>query len=395
MATLYKDSNNPNWFARFKNAEGKRISRSTRTTSKRRAREIANDLEGAERKKREKGSAIQTKYAEIIRAAARDAEAGELTLKRADHFVKQLHRLANPSFQIVSVKEHLSNWIESFSGKVGDSTISAYQDMRRRFTAALGKSISAKPIGELTKSEVEKAHKKIIKTKIKNTSRTIKAATANADLSALRRALKVAVEDGLAKSNVAEGIKLIPENDSTEKAPFTTEEVRRLIDHPSTSDQWAGVILIAAHTGLRLSDVVRLNRNHIEGTKLVIRPKKTAQTKKNVEIPLSPPCLKWIGDRQGDFFPDMRRAKTATLSTQFVRIMKRAEVPRDIVCAGEVVKRRSFHSLRHTFTSWLADADVHADVRQKLTGHSSAGVHARYTHHDEALDRAIMMLPDL
>ena len=51
--------------------------------------------------------------------------------------------------------------------------------------------------------------------------------------------------------------------------------------------------------------------------------------------------------------------------------------------------------LRHSFTSWLAEADVHADVRQKLTGHSSAGVHARYTHHDEALERAVASLPNL
>ena len=54
-----------------------------------------------------------------------------------------------------------------------------------------------------------------------------------------------------------------------------------------------------------------------------------------------------------------------------------------------------FHSLRHTFASWLADADVHADVRQKLTGHQSAGVHGRYSHHDEALDRAVAQLPDI
>jgi len=62
---------------------------------------------------------------------------------------------------------------------------------------------------------------------------------------------------------------------------------------------------------------------------------------------------------------------------------------------SDVVKRRSFHSLRHSFASWLAEADVHADIRQKLTGHSSAGIHARYTHHDEALDRAVGSLPDL
>ena len=75
--------------------------------------------------------------------------------------------------------------------------------------------------------------------------------------------------------------------------------------------------------------------------------------------------------------------------------MERAGVSREIIEAGNVVKRRSFHSLRHSFASWLAEADVHADVRQKLTGHQSAGVHGRYSHHDEALDRAVAQLPSL
>ena len=38
-------------------------------------------------------------------------------------------------------------------------------------------------------------------------------------------------------------------------------------------------------------------------------------------------------------------------------------------------------------------ADVHADVRKKLTGHKADDIHARYTHHDEALSRAMENLP--
>jgi hypothetical protein len=38
---------------------------------------------------------------------------------------------------------------------------------------------------------------------------------------------------------------------------------------------------------------------------------------------------------------------------------------------------------------------VHADIRQKLTGHSSSKIHQLYTHHDEALDRAVGTLPAL
>lgn len=395
MATLYKDPNNPNWFARFKNSDGKRISRSTRTTSKRKAREIANDLEGVERKKQKQGGTLQKGFVEIIEIASREAGSGELTLARADDLIRRLHMLANPSFKIVSVEDHLGKWVSDQADHVSEKSLSTYKDMKRRMVTAFGPRIASMPIGDLGTEDVRKALKKITKTPIKGSQRTIKASTANMDLRALRRALRTAVSAGLAKLNAADDVRTLPEDDSTERAPFTVKEVRQLIDHSSTSDQWKGVIIIAAHTGLRLGDVTRISRDHLDGTSLEIRAEKTKRGKEILRVPLTPPCLQWIGDREGDLFPDMKGVKTGTLSTQFVRIMDRAGVPREITEAGDIVKRRSFHSLRHTFTSWLAEADVHSDVRQKLTGHKSAGVHARYTHHDEALDRAVAQLPDL
>jgi integrase len=144
-----------------------------------------------------------------------------------------------------------------------------------------------------------------------------------------------------------------------------------------------------------MSDVAKLTSGHVDSTKLVIRPKKTTKSRKTITIPLSPPALGWIGERQGSLFPVLSTRVPGTLSTTFTRIMASAGIPRDIIEAGDVVKRRSFHSLRHSFASWLAEADIHADVRQKLTGHSSSKIHARYSHHDGALDRAVGTLPDL
>jgi integrase len=70
-------------------------------------------------------------------------------------------------------------------------------------------------------------------------------------------------------------------------------------------------------------------------------------------------------------------------------------VSKEIELAGGIKASRSYHSLRHTFASFLAEADVHADIRQKLTGHETSKIHQRYTHHDEALDRAVATLPAL
>lgn len=395
MATLYKQPKSPNWFAQYFNAEGRRVSKTTGTPEKREARRIAATYEAAEQEKRSGQKHLPRAFSAVIEAAAREAASGELTLARAEDLIVKLHRLANPEFRIVSLAEHLAAWVDGQRAHVSEKSIKVYEDMKRRIVAALGPKVANGPVGDLTQEHVTNAITEITKQKIKGTTRTLTAATANLDLRALRRALKSAVDRGLARSNAAEGVRPLPTDDSTERAPFTVQEVRKMLDHGDTSDEWHGLILLAAHTGLRLGDVVKLGCDHVEGTRLVLRPEKTKRTRKAISVPLSPPALAWIGARKGSFFPTLKGTKTGTLSTQFRRIMDKAGVPREVKLDGDAKARRSFHSLRHSFTSWLADNDVHSDVRQQLTGHASAGVHARYTHHDEALERAIEKLPAL
>jgi integrase len=52
--------------------------------------------------------------------------------------------------------------------------------------------------------------------------------------------------------------------------------------------------------------------------------------------------------------------------------------------------------LRHSFNSALANLGVSQEIRQKLTGHTSAEMNAIYTHHELApLRAAVEMLPAL
>jgi integrase len=386
MASVYKHKTGTYW-AKYKDASGARVSKNTGATSKREASRIAADLESQERNHFLSSSKLPALLAEIVETAAREAAANELTLARAESLVLRLHRLSNPGYKVVSLDEHLQAWIDSQKTHVSRRTTAVYEDMRRRMTEALGKRISAAPVGDLTTQQVEAAMRKI-------TEKGLRASTINMDLRALRRALHAAVMAGLAKANVAarESVRVLKERDSTIRAPFTAEEVRALIDHPKTNEEWRGCILIAAHTGLRMGDVVSLSRKNIDRDRIVV---KTTKTEKAVSIPITPPVMAWIAARKGSFFPILKTKAPGTLSTCFKNIMKRAGVAEWIEQPGGIKARRSFHSLRHTFASWLANADVHADVRQKLTGHSSSRIHQRYSHHDVALDRAVASLPAL
>jgi integrase len=63
---------------------------------------------------------------------------------------------------------------------------------------------------------------------------------------------------------------------------------------------------------------------------------------------------------------------------------------------GRANNSLSFHSLRHSFNSAMANAGVSQEIRQKLTGHASAEINKLYTHHElEPLRAAIATLPSV
>ena len=64
--------------------------------------------------------------------------------------------------------------------------------------------------------------------------------------------------------------------------------------------------------------------------------------------------------------------------------------------AGKSLSLRSFHSLRHTFNSCLANAGVSQEIRRELVGHASDQVNKRYTHMELAtFQQAISSIPRL
>lgn len=389
MATLYKRPGGDTWIAKFKTADGVRTSKDTGCSSKREAQRIAAGFETDERDASKKASALPRAFSKIIETAAREAAAGELTLTRAEELVHRLHKLANPDFDESTLKEFWEKWIVGQKLHVGVSTAKGYEQDLQLFEGALGSLTMKAPVKSLTSDQIEVAISKLRK---KGDRR---ASTINKALSSLRRVMEHAVAKGVATHNPAKQSRALRQEDSIERAPFTLQEIRAMMDHPQTGEEWRGAILIAAHTGLRLGDLLSLSRKHVDCARLVIMPSKTARQKKVITVPLTPPCVAWLGEKKGDFFPILKAQATATTSMQFTAIMKRAGVPREIEQPGGLKASRSFHALRHTFASWLAEADIHADVRQKLTGHSSSKIHARYSHHDESLERAVSALPDI
>ena len=237
------------------------------------------------------------------------------------------------------------------------------------------------------------------------------AKTANHKLKCLRSLLGDAVKQAIILQNPALAIKALDETDSVRREPFTQQEVAKLV-RAATSEEWRGVTLLGAYAGLRLGDATYLKAGNVNTKKSLIRftPGKTRRKGTVVEIPMHPELKAYFRRNKpspfdaNPIFPTLSEFKTGCrggLSEQFREIMSAAKIERFVTRrtkdgAARDTAKRSFHSLRHTFTSMLASASVPEEVRRAMTGHTSTASHQKYTHHElETLKGAVEKLPGL
>jgi integrase len=195
-----------------------------------------------------------------------------------------------------------------------------------------------------------------------------------------------------------------------EKGTFTVRHVKKLLT--VAEGDWQGVIRLAFFTGARLRDLTNLRWRNIDlaaGT-MTFQPMKTDRKKKQLTITLHPDLSAWLlaqptsDDGKAYLFPALANRQTGGrqgLSYEFQKIMTAAGIATeyDYEDAEGAARKRinlSFHSFRHSFATLLANAGVPAEIRQKLTGHASAEIHAGYTHLDlKVLRNATNKLPGI
>ncbi len=388
---LYKQKESKYWWVKFYDPDGKPVYKSTRTTLKKEARRKAEDIAAGMRREAAKEVGLGVAFQDVVRRAADYAAEGSLSLSKAEDLIRRLHRIANPDYCRVTLQEHVDAFLAAKIPQLPtESSRNSYRTGCQKMLEALGKKTAQGPVDGLTGALVVAAAGKMRK--------GMKGATANLYVKMFRYAMEQAVDEGLIPTNPAgeKVIKPFQENDSEQVAAFTQEEFNLLLEAAAKkhkSDEWAGLILIAGHTGQRLGDCLELGTASIRNDSFVFVQGKKKAAKKTVRVPITSRVLEWIDERQGKFFPTLKKQATSSTSSQFASIMKEAGVPKYVETPEGGQAKRTFHSLRHSFTSWLADAAVAPDIRKKLTGHSKDGIHARYTHHDQSLNEAVQKLP--
>jgi integrase len=373
MASIHKRPRSPYYFAAWRGEGGRLFLRSTKQTDRSGAKSVALQFE----------------------RAAKDAMAGNLTEQQARKVLNDILETTGQAIRCPSVKDFLDGWLEAKEGKASAGTIVRYAQTVRDFLAHLGPQ-AKQQITALTSRHFETYLASRKRDKCSSTTITL-------DGKILRAAFTKARKQGLIPHNPAEAVDL-PGVRSVTRGVFTPAEVGMLV--AAGGGEWPTLITVAYFTGQRLTDCTRMAWADVDlaaGT-WTLKQRKTGT---ELVLPLHPDLLTHLESlATGDTAQEHVMPHMATLgpggrhglSEGFKRICVEAGVDMQPVKNGgqRTVSKRSFHALRHSFTSALLNANVPPELRMLLTGHKSKEVHRGYSHAELAtLRTAVEKLPGI
>jgi integrase/recombinase XerD len=403
MASIYKPSNRKHFHTSFHIPTGantsKKVTRSTGETNRKKAQHTADALERAALDEVSANSERSRSIMEIITQAQRDALKGTLNAVSGKEYIRQIVKISTgkdaPEY---TIGEWVAEWLERKEGKT-ESTMQAYRTHTAHFLKWL-EDRTTNTLESLTVADMRTYRKWLLAGA--GGKRKASATTAKLKMKVVSSIYIKAMAEGLTNFNPTAALEPLDEGEKLGKKTFTLDEIGKLIASASTVE-WKGIITMGTFTGLRLIDCALIEWQDINLKKELIEttPRKTKRKKTVVTIPIHPSLLVYLKERPTPInpatkvFPTLSKLTGAGrngLSMKFTRIMKNAGVSRGESkdMGGRTIYERSFHSLRHTLTSLLADSNVSPEVRMQILGHKSEDVHAIYTHLDNATLKAAM-----
>jgi integrase len=368
MASVIKREKSRFWIACYTTREGRQLKRSTKTTDKRQALQIALELERVERQ----------------------ANAGAITTIQLRKVLSDAsERINGETLMAPAVEDYLNDWLKGVKARNRAATIERYGKTVRLFLEGLGEK-ARKPVTVLTPHDIEM----FLNRRLEG---GFAPQTAIIDLKTLNTAFRRAENYGVILKNPVAAVKP-PKCVRSAREVFTHEEVQKLLNAAPSLD-WQTLILLGYFTGARLGDCVHMAWDNVKPDKGMIEYEQR-KTAKAVNVPMHYHViehLKFLSTFGTNGFLCPKLASKGPggkhgLSESFKRIVTKAGLDLMTVKGKGVRKfsKRTFHSLRHSFNSALANAGVAQEVRMKLTGHSSKDMNENYTHLQAATLKAAM-----
>mgnify|MGYP006426804351 CR=1 FL=1 len=272
--------------------------------------------------------------------------------------LEELKRPDKPKGQ-TSLLEAKQAFIESRQG-LADRTVGQYELVTRLFTTYAGEAA----IAAITPADVQAFLQ----------SGDLSLTTKHSYQRHLSVFFRWCQDQSWISENPASKVRLQRKPDKRPKA-FTREEVSKLVE--KASGYLKPLIVLATRTGLRRSELSRLQWEDVD--LIQKRLHVTGQTKSGKErtVPLPADAINALGSL------NERRGYVFHLKYHNVRIHPDTFTHDFTDHRREVLPDHtsySFHCLRHTFCTWLAEAGVPIHTIKELAGHSSIQTTMQYVH---------------
>jgi integrase len=173
----------------------------------------------------------------------------------------------------------------------------------------------------------------------------------------------------------------VPKVDNRRMRFFTQEEAKDLLDrlHAENHTMWE-ISLISLHCGLRSKEILKLRWIDINISDGLIKVDGKGEKTRFAYMtqPIKDMLLsKDIGKPDALLFPDPAGGIRKEIPRTFSRIVNDMGFNDGVTLRKD---RSVFHSLRHTYASWLVQSGEDLYVVQKLMGHSTIAMTERYSH---------------
>jgi len=147
------------------------------------------------------------------------------------------------------------------------------------------------------------------------------------------------------------------------------------------SSQLHDMALLSLHTGMRAGEIFALRKGHldIENGLIHIADPKNGRSRKAFMTPTVKEMFKRLGPGEPEdyVFESRVEGPIQSVSHAFDRIVKALTFNEGITDPRQKV---TFHTLRHTFASWLALQNTPILTIKELLGHQSLAMTERYSH---------------
>jgi integrase len=354
----------PFWYACYTDANGRRVKKSTGLTSRSKALVFAAKLEEAVRFARQR--------------TLTEARARELV----SEIVASVH--GGDGLRSYTVRAWFEHFVKIKNKSTGPDTAARYQQIGNEFLEFLGAK------ADLNILAITGAHVRAFR----DHRPELSAVTVNN-----RFALLSAYFAGARRANVISGnpcteVEAVRDNVSPahrRRQPFTIEQVAAILS--VANQDWQGAIKAALYTGARIQNIVTLRWRNLDlqsDPPLIVYERYSKFGDQHV-VPAHPALESHLlnlpapDDPDAYVFPTLATRRVTYLSRDFRRLLASAHIANWKVRevgkgAARTVWALSFHSLRRTHITELANAGVSEEIRAQVVAHHVRSVHLAYTH---------------